>query len=293
MNRTEQIDAVAHGTHGDPFSVLGPHTAPKSWMVRTFQPQADAVELLDAAGERLATMRRVHAQGLFEARVPGARVPYRLCVQADGERRTIEDPYRFSSPLGDLDRHLLGEGAHRRLAEVLGAHPRVIDGIEGVHFAVWAPNARRVSVIGPFNDWDGRRHPMRLHPANGVWDIFVPAIGTGELYKLELLGHDGTLLPLKSDPLALQMEPPPGNASIVLRSSYRWRDADWMADRAERGCLNQAMSIYEVHLGSWRRRPDEGNRWLSYRELAADLVGYVAEMGLHAHRIAANHRASL
>jgi 1,4-alpha-glucan branching enzyme len=152
----------------------------------------------------------------------------------------------------------------------------VLDGTGGVHFAVWAPNARRVSVVGPFNAWDGRRHPMRLHPANGVWDLFIPGIGDGELYKFELLGPDGQLLPHKADPLARRMEPPPGNASIVYRGTHRWTDDDWMHGRAGRTALDRPLAIYEVHLGSWRRH---GERWPICRELAAELVAYVSEMG--------------
>ncbi len=274
-----QLAALARGEHGDPFALLGPHSGAAAWKVRAFLPQAETVEVVDADGRGLATMRCVHPDGVFEARIGGAVRPYRLRWRHGETVSVIDDPYRFASPLGDLDRHLLAEGMHLRLYEVLGAHPRQLEGIAGVHFALWAPNARRVSVVGDFNDWDGRRHPMRRHPANGVWDIFVPGLGVGELYKFELLGADGELLPLKADPLAERMEPPPGNACIVHASAYSWRDDAWMSRRAHACALDRPLAIYEVHLGSWRRRPEQGDRRLSYRELGEELVDYVADMG--------------
>ncbi len=279
MNRLEQLGAVARGEHGDPFSVLGPHASPKSWAVRTIQPQAGAVDVVGHDGKRLASMRRVHPDGVYEARVPGARSPYRLAVEQGGETHVIEDPYRFASLLGEVDRYLLGEGTHGHLPEVLGARVAENDGVRGVHFALLAPNARRVSVVGAFNDWDGRRHPMRAHPGNGVWDLFVPGLEAGTLYKFELVGPSGELLPLKADPLARAMEAPPGNASIVVEDRYEWGDGGWMAGRAAHQSLERPMSIYEVHLGSWRRRAEAGDRWLDYRELAEELVAYVLEMG--------------
>ncbi len=247
--------------------------------MRTFQPHAETVEVVDAEGAAIVPMGRIDDAGLFEVRVPGGPVRYRLAIVAGGDRRVVVDPYRFASLLGEMDRHLIGEGTHLHLQEALGAHPTTVDGVAGVHFAVWAPSARRVSVVGPFNDWDGRRHPMRLHPANGVWDIFLPGLGDGDLYKFELLGAGGGLEPLKADPLARRMEAPPGNASVVHASVHRREDGEWMAERAGRGALDRPMSVYEVHLGSWRHRPEEGDRCLTYRELAEELVGYVLEMG--------------
>jgi 1,4-alpha-glucan branching enzyme len=283
VSRSAQLESLVRGEHADPFAVLGPHGTGTTWVIRTFQPRAEGVELLDESGTVVAAMSRTHPEGVFEARVGQVPDRYRLRVHGDGTARAMDDPYRFDSLLGDVDRYLLGEGRHLRLPEALGAREAEVDGVRGVHFAVWAPNARRVSVVGHFNDWDGRRHPMRLHPANGVWDIFVPGLAAGELYKIELLGPRGRLLPLKADPLARRMEAPPGNASIVHASDYRWGDGEWMADRADRGRIDRPMSIYEVHLGSWRRRPTQdhgqGERCLSYRELAEELVGYVLEMG--------------
>lgn len=280
MNETHQsaYAAIARGEYRDPFSVLGPHAGSGGWTVRTFQPSAHAVDVLDRGGKILATCRRVHTAGLFEASLPLPQEDYRLRVHGQNGSRMVEDPYRFDSPLGDLDRHLFSEGAHERLYDKLGAHPMEFDGVNGVHFAVWAPNARRASVIGGFNEWDGRCHVMRLHPANGVWDIFIPDVGEGAQYKFQLLGPDGRLLPYKADPFARRMEPPPGNASVVFCSAYQWRDQEWMAARPQQTALNKPVAIYEVHLGSWRRK-DDGQEWLSYRELAETLVPYVRDMG--------------
>ncbi len=272
------LEDIAKGRSGDPFSVLGPHSGGKKWTVRTIQPQAESVDILNEKGESLAQLERVHADGVFEARLSLPVVGYRFRLREGEQSRIVDDPYRFPSPLGDLDRHLIGEGTHLRLYDKLGAHPMELEGVGGVHFSVWAPSAKRVSVVGPFNNWDGRRHPMRLHPSNGVWDIFVPGLGEGEFYKFELVSGEGHRLPLKADPFARRMEPPPGNASIVFRGNYSWGDDAWMANRAERSALDRPISIYEVHLGSWRRHGD-GDRWLSYRELAEELVAYVRDMG--------------
>ena len=274
------LDPLAAGVHADPFAVLGPHKQRGRRVVRTFQPHAREVRLLDAAGGQLAVMERVHAGGVFAAELPARLRRYRFGITPEqGGDYEMEDPYRFTSSLGDLDLHLLREGSHEYIYRMLGAHCVRLQGVPGVRFAVWAPNARRVSVIGAFNDWDGRRHPMRLHPGNGLWEIFIPGIGHGEHYKFELLDTSGRRLPLKNDPYAHYFEPPPGNASIVYRSRYRWRDGNWMEHRTESPELNQPLSIYEVHLGSWRRVPDEDNRYLTYRELAAELIPYVTDMG--------------
>ncbi len=272
--------AIADGQDPDPFAVLGPHRDGRACVVRCFQPQAQTVALVDRDGQMLAPMTRIDAAGIFVGRLPSGKRHYRLRID-EGRQRSYdtEDPYRFPSLLGELDLHLIGEGKHQRLYDKLGAH--VVRQLEvvGVHFAVWAPNALRVSVIGDFNDWDGRRHVMRFHPSIGVWEIFIPELSAGALYKYELLDAEGRLLPLKSDPLAQYAEPPPGNASIVYESTYEWQDGAWMAKRHEAMDLSKPQSTYEVHLGSWRRRVEDGNRWLTYRELAAELVDYVREMG--------------
>ena len=270
--------AIAEGRHGDPFSVLGPHSARKNWTVRSWQPQAQSVELLDTNNELLATMKKVHADGLFEAQLPLPTVAYRLRLNENSHSHIIDDPYRLQSPLGDLDRHLMLEGKLENLADKLGAHPMEIEGVKGVHFSVWAPSASRVSVIGLFNGWDGRRHPMRLHPGNGVWDIFIPSLCSGDYYKYEIVDANGKLLPLKADPFARYMELAPGNASIVHKDDYQWQDADWLTQRQQNSTLDQPVSIYEVHLGSWRKSPED-NASLSYRDLAASLVPYVKDMG--------------
>ncbi|MCZ6577834.1 MAG: 1,4-alpha-glucan branching protein GlgB [Gammaproteobacteria bacterium] len=271
------IDTIALGVNRDPFKVLGPRSARKNWVVRCWQPQAQAVELVTVDEKPLAKMNRIHADGLFEARLPLPTTDYRLRLIEQGNSRVIDDPYRFPSPLGDLDRHLMREGAHLKLDDKLGANLIELDEVKGVHFAVWAPNASRVSVVGSFNDWDGRRHPMRLHLNNGVWDLFIPGMGSGELYKFELLDAEGGLLPLKADPFARRMESPPGNASIVHYDDYQWQDDSWISNRSEKNTLDGPMATYEVHLGSWRR--GNNNSFLSYRDLASDLVAYVREMG--------------
>ena len=273
-------DAIAGGQYRDPFSVLGPHRDGNSRVVRCFQPQAQSVTLVDRDGTELAPMERVNSTGLFVGQLPGRKRRYLLRVNERGQGTCdIDDPYRFPSLLGELDLHLIGEGTHQRLYDKLGAHIDRALGISGVHFAVWAPNALRVSVIGDFNDWDGRRHVMRFHPSIGVWDIFIPEIGAGTLYKYELLDAAGKLLPLKSDPFAQFAEPPPHNASIVYESKYTWHDSVWMAKRHGVMGLDKPQSIYEVHLSSWRRRVHEDNRWLTYAELADELVEYVCDMG--------------
>ncbi len=273
----DSIETIARGINRDPFKVLGPRIARKNWVIRSWQPQARAVELVTPDDKPLAKMKRIHADGLFEARLPLPMVDYRLRLFEHEHSRVIDDPYRFPSPLGELDRHLMREGAHLKLDDKLGANLIEIAEVSGVHFAVWAPNACRVSVVGPFNDWDGRRHPMRLHPNNGVWDLFIPGMGSGELYKFELLDVEERLLPLKADPFARRMESPPGNASIVHYDDYQWQDDSWISKRSEKNALDRPMATYEVHLGSWRRGTD--NNFLSYRDLASELVSYVQDMG--------------
>jgi 1,4-alpha-glucan branching enzyme len=180
---------------------------------------------------------------------------------------------------GELDLHLIGEGSHHLLYEKLGAHPLRHESVAGVRFGVWAPNASRVSVVGDFNDWDGRRHVMRRHPSVGVWEIFIAGLGPDTLYKYELLDGAGRMLPLKADPFAFRCEPPPGNASIVSASSYEWNDTEWLQRRRRSFGFDRPISIYEVHAGSWRRGPEDGGRWLNYRELADELIPYVCDLG--------------
>jgi 1,4-alpha-glucan branching enzyme len=276
------VDAVVAGRHGDPFAVLGMHKAPRGLLVRTFLPGAEAVAVVDSAnGAIVGDSARVHPAGFFSTSLADRREPfrYRLRVTWDnGETQEFDDIYRFPPVLGDLDLHLLMEGSHLDSYRKLGAHPIAHDGAEGVAFAVWAPTAQRVSVVGDFNGWDGRRMPMRKRHASGFWELFVPGLRPGHLYKYELLGPNGELLPLKADPYAEQSERPPGTASMVAApSSHVWQDADWLAERWRHNDRAAPISIYEVHLGSWQRHA--GNHYLSYRELADDLVPYVADLG--------------
>ena len=276
----DEISALAGGAHNNPFAVLGIHNSGDGHIVRALQPQASTVSLIDTDGGVLADMARVHESGIFAAMLPTGITGYRLRIALPGgQTYDCEDPYRFPTSLGEFDLYLLGEGSHNRIYGTLGAHCIEIEGVRGTRFAVWAPNAGRVSVVGSFNDWDGRRHVMRLHPGNGIWEIFLPGVGPGDLYKFELLDRAGNLLPVKSDPLAHYFEPPPGNASIVYQSRHEWCDDQWIERRADGPDLDAPVSIYEVHAGSWQRNPDEGNRWLTYRELADTLIPYVLEMG--------------
>ncbi len=272
------LNALAGGRHGNPFSLYGIHREGEVRIVRTYQPQAQSLGLLlDGVSDPLP-MQKVHSDGIFEAELPARKRRYRLRItNADGNSWDIEDAYRFPSMLGDLDLYLMGQGSHRDIFRKLGAHPTTLLGVKGTFFAIWAPNASRISVIGEFNDWDGRRHVMRLHPGNGLWEIFIPGVGQGAQYKFELLDKQGELLPFKSDPMGQFHEAPPGNASVVYQSHHRWRDEAWEAAKTDVPKMDEAISIYEVHLGSWQRGGD-GTEFLTYRELAEKLVPYVQEM---------------
>lgn len=278
MRKTEQYEALVNGRHNNPFAVLGLQQSPAGRVVRTLQPGATRVELVARDGGKIASMRRIHKGGLFEAAMPPRKRSYALRVTwAPGDSQVIEDPYRFPSTLGELDLYFLGEGSDRYVYQKLGAHPKTVSGVPGTRFAVWAPNASRVSVVGDFNNWDGRRHVMRLHPGNGIWEIFMPGVGNGALYKFEISDASGKLLPLKADPYGTLHEPPPGNSSIVFASDFDWHDTDWVEQRAAGPQLDTPQSIYEVHLGSWRRK-DDGS-YLGYRDFADELVPYVVDMG--------------
>ncbi|WP_205574684.1 1,4-alpha-glucan branching protein GlgB [Indioceanicola profundi] len=277
---THAIQSLMDADHGDPFSVLGPHSDPQSgWQVRAIFPQAQSLAVIDQeTGERLAEAQRIHDAGFWLARIPGAQRPYRFEIDFGSGPMEMEDAYRFGPWLGDLDRHLIGEGTHERLWEKMGAHVVTHEGVAGTAFAVWAPNARKVSVVGDFNAWDGRRLPMRLHPGIGVWEIFVPHVGKGDSYKFEIRGPHGHLMPQKADPFAFQAELPPRTASVVHGiPQWEWSDQSWRDRRAQSNDRTAPISIYEVHLGSWKRGED--NRHMTYREMAEELVPYVAEMG--------------
>jgi 1,4-alpha-glucan branching enzyme len=282
---TTDIEAIVAGRHGAPFDVLGVHAVEIAgqvgMVVRAFLPDAQAVQVV--RGSRSTPMERVHEAGFFEAAFPEKTraFRYRLDVTwADGTTSRIEDPYRFPPILSEYDLHLFGEGTHYRLYTKLGAHPLTHAGVRGVSFAVWAPHAVRVSVIGSFNRWDERRHPMRLRGTSGVWELFVPALADGALYKYHILTRYQNAAAEKADPYGFFMEQRPETASIVYDlNRYHWNDAEWMAARAARHAPEAPLAIYEVHLGSWRRVAPEGNRWLTYRELADLLIPYVGEMG--------------
>jgi 1,4-alpha-glucan branching enzyme len=266
----------------DPFSYLGMHVERGVVVVRASLPQALQAFVRKRDGSVAGEMERIDDQGLFELRLAGRRdrFDYLLTVDTPLGREEIEDPYRFGPILGEVDAYLIAEGTHLRLWDALGSHRRTIDGIDGVAFAVWAPNALRVSVVGDFNDWDGRRHPMRKRIECGVWEIFVPGVAEGARYKYEIGGAQGALLPLKADPLARYAEVRPASASIVWSDNLpQWNDESWMQSRSTRNHRDAPISVYEAHLGSWRRRVREGNRSLTYRELADELLPYVSEMG--------------
>jgi 1,4-alpha-glucan branching enzyme len=281
---SRELDALAAGTCDNPFSVLGRHAASlggrPAVLVRTIQPSAASVELV-AGGRSVPMARRLRA-GVFEAVIGWDAAPhelaYRLRVHVGGATHELVDPYQFGPVLTDFDLHLFAEGTHYRAWEQLGARRLTIGDVTGVHFAVWAPNAQRVSVVGDFNHWDGRVHPMRRLMPSGIWELFVPELGNGTRYKYEVRTPEGHLLQ-KADPFARAAEPPPRTASLVwTEDGYAWNDHIWMSRRESAGgWLDRPMSIYEVHLGSWRRH-DDGS-CLSYRELAETLVPYAAGMG--------------
>jgi 1,4-alpha-glucan branching enzyme len=281
LNRA--MDAIASASHGDPFAVLGPHEIERgSWEIRVFQPDVAAVEAISAVdGSSLATFEQVHPAGFYIARLASKERPYyRLKLKAPGGERIAEDSYSFGSALSQSDLGAVRDRQSAAFYTVLGAHPIVHGGTEGVRFVVWAPNARNVSVVGEFNQWDGRRHPMRSHPASGLWEIFIPGLQTGLRYKYELKGHGGEVLPLKADPVAFYAESAPATASIIQGlPPLDWSDEAWITERASADYRKRPVSIYECHLGSWARVAEEGFRSLSYRELAEKLVPYVKSLG--------------
>jgi 1,4-alpha-glucan branching enzyme len=273
------LDRIVKREHGDPHSVLGAHKYNGGVVVRALRPAAQAVKV--HAGDQDVELEQVHPGGVFEGVVPGAQIPldYELEVDyPDGNVFTLRDPYSFSPTFGELDLHLAGEGRHERLYERLGAHVIQHQGVEGTAFAVWAPNAKAVSVVGDFNSWDGRLHQMRSLGSTGIWELFLPDVGEGCNYKYEILTQEGEIR-LKADPYAFQAEMPPKTASVVHRSHYEWSDDDWCRTRGDTVPLDRPVSIYEVHLGSWRLNPLEDNRSLNYDELAEELAAYAKDMG--------------
>mgnify|MGYP000745879298 CR=1 FL=1 len=275
----DELRAVVEGWSHDPHAVLGTHRTSEGWVVRTLRPDAVSVAVVDQDGSRYEA-RQLHGGGVYEAHLPQQPGDYRIDVTyGDGQggttSYTVDDPYRWMPTLGELDQHLIGEGRHERLWDVLGSHVRRYDTsrgtVEGVSFAVWAPNAQGVKVTGDFDYWEARAYPMRSLGSSGVWEIFIPGVQVGSRYRYHVLGRDGSWRE-KSDPLAFATEVPPLNASVVTESVYEWADDAWLAERAEAGWHERPMSIYEVHAGSWRQG-------LSYRELADELIDYVVAAG--------------
>jgi 1,4-alpha-glucan branching enzyme len=286
-----QISQLLRAEHPDPFGFLGPHLVEEGGIarlvVRAYLPGAlEAFLLIDGRSEGLPAAR-ISGESLFQATLPfPAQLPisptsyrWRFRFLGNVEYETF-DAYAFPMVLSDFDLHLLGEGNHFELYEKLGAHPSVVAGVSGVQFAVWAPNARRVSVVGDFNYWDGRTHPMRNRGPSGVWELFVPAMAEGAIYKYEIRPTVSELPVLKSDPYGFRAELRPKTGSIVANlDRYTWNDGDWMLQRPNRDWLSSPISVYEVHPGSWRRRVEEDERWLTYGELADQLIPYVKGMG--------------
>jgi 1,4-alpha-glucan branching enzyme len=276
----DEIELLVARDHPDPHHVLGAHATSSGVRIRAYRPAAEAV-VAEVEGHGSVTLERVHPAGLFEGVVEGASLPLSHELEVSypgGQSFRLRDPYAYPPTLGELDLHLVGEGRHEELYERLGAHVREVDDALGTSFAVWAPAARSVSVVGDFNSWDGRLHPMRSLGGSGVWELFLPDVGEGARYKFEIRTQSGDLR-LKADPLAFEAEAPPGTDSIVTRSRHVWKDADWLARRGEREALVSPVSIYEVHLGSWRLNPLEDNRSLTYLELADELAAYVHDLG--------------
>ena len=283
---SDELTRLFHAEHWNPFAVLGPHPVTRhgrpAVLVRAFLPEAATVRLLaDDLGA--VPMSRVHDEGLFEATIPQTiqSASYQLQVtDLIGTVTQRHDPYAFPNLISDFDLHLFAEGRLYRAYQMLGAHCMQIDGIAGVRFVVWAPNAMRVSVVGDFNGWDGRRHQMRNRGASGLWELFIPDLPEGSIYKYELRPSNGGPPFLKADPYAFAAELRPKTGSLVRDiTRYHWNDQTWMERRSRQNLLSAPLAIYEAHLGSWRRVPEEHNRWLTYRELAATLIPYVKDMG--------------
>jgi 1,4-alpha-glucan branching enzyme len=276
----DEIGAFVAGAHPDPFRILGPHRVGDDLVVRVFRPDAKEVRIIDNGGQTAAD--RLHREGFFEAVLPARKRDCDYDVQIvawDGSEGTIRDPYCYGTFMGEIDLHLFAEGQHWQLYDKLGAHLRNVGGVDGCYFAVWAPNAQRVSVVGDFNGWDGRVNPMRKLLGSGVWELFLPAVQEGAHYKFEIRTHSGALL-LKADPFAFFSQWGKETSSLVFDlNRYRWSDDAWIEKRRTTDWQKSAVSVYEVHLGSWQRRADERNRHLSYLELADTLIPYLRDMG--------------
>ena len=283
LPKARDIDALVRAEHHDPFAILGPHgDGAGGQFIRAYLPDALSVQVVARdSGEELGNLEATQTPGLFVGHFDRAQ-PYLLRTRWAGGEQLSEDPYSFGPLLGEMDLYLFAEGNHRDLSACLGAQLKTVDGVDGVRFAVWAPNAKRVSVVGDFNNWDGRRHPMRLRHPTGVWEVFIPRMQAGEAYKYEILGSHG-ILPLKADPMALATSLPPDTASKVASPlSVDWQDQDWMLSRGDRHRSNAPLSIYELHAGSWQCELDdlgEVARQYTWHELGERLIPYVKELG--------------
>lgn len=283
LPRARDIDALVRAEHIDPFAILGPHAdGVGGQFIRAYLPGALSVEVLARdSGEALGNLEATETPGLFVGHFQRAQA-YLLRTRWAGGEQTAEDPYSFGPLLGEMDLYLFAEGNHRDLSACLGAQLKTVDGVDGVRFAVWAPNARRVSVVGDFNVWDGRRHPMRLRHPTGVWELFIPRLQAGDTYKYEILGAHG-ILPLKADPVALATSLPPDTASKVASPlNVDWQDQDWMLTRGDRHRVTAPLSIYELHAGSWQCELDdlgEVARQYTWPELSERLIPYVKDLG--------------
>ncbi|HXN50489.1 MAG TPA: 1,4-alpha-glucan branching protein GlgB [Candidatus Acidoferrum sp.] len=285
------IDALVIGRNSDPFALLGPHAVEtpsgRRWVIRTFHPGAISTAIRFTESQNVIEATKLRPEGFFEASLPETQqdrpAPASYHIQyrfASGATHEQHDTYAFPFLLSEFDLYLMGEGRHYDTYNKLGAHVHTVEGVRGVNFAVWAPSARRVSVVGDFNHWDGRINPMRARGSSGVWELFVPELDEGATYKYEIIGPNGNMLPLKADPYAFRAELRPNTGSIVANlDAHKWNDSAWITQRAQTNWFEKPISIYEVHLGAWRRIPEEGNRWLTYRELGDQLIPYVKELG--------------
>jgi 1,4-alpha-glucan branching enzyme len=280
-NRQQDIFRLLRGCHADPFSFLGAHEDGEDVIIRTYAPHAQSVSIVTPKSKApVATCERLHEGGLFEARLPASKIKsgYKLLANYDGNEHLFDDPYRFAPDLGDLDLHLLSEGRHVHAFNALGAHVKKQEGVAGTRFAVWAPNAAGVCVSGDFNHWNTTQHPMRTRGNSGVWELFIPDVGDGAAYKFAIRSEEGHMQPLKADPFGFGAEYRPKSATVVRDlSKHKWRDAKWMKNRAAHQHTKAPISVYEVHLGSWRR--GENNRYLSYAEIAETLIPYTKAHG--------------
>ncbi len=279
----QEIEALATGMHGDPFARLGRHVHADSTIIRTLAPGASKVEVYTPKGKKpVALLAKIHDSGLFEGQLAASKAKsgYRLRATDDENSWDYVDPYCFGPLLSDLEVHLLSEGTHERAFQCFGAHVHTVDGVLGVRFAVWAPNASRVAVVGEFNHWNNSQHVMRNRGSSGVWEIFIPGVEDAAHYKYCVFDAGGLQLPLKADPYAFGAEYRPNTASVVRKmGDYEWSDAGWISERGTRQHRAAPISMYEVHLGSWQRTGENDELFLDYAELADRLIPYVKELG--------------